>query len=199
MSAGTDAPDVIDALAGIGAGSDADALRRARPAARENAQLAHTALFAPTDASRMSVIERHAIAAWTAALAGAAATAEPHRRALAEAAPDVDAALETALPEAAAIGPYGAYPPGPLSIEDEDGPHWTASAPLRAAVGGRLAAALEHAHLLTYRPRDADRAALGRLGEAGWSDTGIVTLSQLVSFVHFQLRVVAGLRALQEA
>ena len=36
-----------------------------------------------------------------------------------------------------------------------------------------------------------------RLEDAGWSATGIVTLSQLVAFLAFQLRVVAGLTALQ--
>ncbi|MFW8745418.1 CMD domain protein, partial [Mesorhizobium japonicum] len=55
-----------------------------------------------------------------------------------------------------------------------------------------------HAHLLTYHPRDAHDAALRALLDAGWSTTGIVTLSQLVSFLHFQLRVVAGLTVLKE-
>jgi uncharacterized protein YciW len=32
--------------------------------------------------------------------------------------------------------------------------------------------------------------------DAGWSTTAIVTLSQLVAFLSFQVRAVAGLRAL---
>ena len=32
--------------------------------------------------------------------------------------------------------------------------------------------------------------------EAGWSSTAIVTLSQLVAFLSFQVRVVAGLQTL---
>jgi CMD domain protein len=63
----------------------------------------------------------------------------------------------------------------------------------------RLAAALEHAHLLIFHPRDASPAALQKLLDAGWSTTDIVTLSQLVSFLSFQIRVVAGLRALAGA
>jgi uncharacterized protein YciW len=53
--------------------------------------------------------------------------------------------------------------------------------------------------LLVFRPRDASPAALQSLLDAGWSTTGIVTLSQLVAFLSFQIRVVAGLRALAAA
>ena len=35
--------------------------------------------------------------------------------------------------------------------------------------------------------------------DAGWSTTGIVVISQLVAFLSFQIRVVAGLRAMQHA
>jgi hypothetical protein len=55
---------------------------------------------------------------------------------------------------------------------------------------------LEHAHLLVFRPRDASPAAMQALLDAGWSTTAIVTLSQLVAFLSFQVRAVAGLRTL---
>jgi CMD domain protein len=64
------------------------------------------------------------------------------------------------------------------------------------SLGGRLTAALEHAHLLVLRPREATPEALERLLAVGWSTTGIVTLSQLVAFLAFQVRVVHGLRQL---
>ncbi len=64
------------------------------------------------------------------------------------------------------------------------------------SLGDRLGAALEHAHLLVFRPRESSPAALVALADAGWSTDGIVTLSQLVSFLAFQLRVAAGLRLL---
>jgi uncharacterized protein YciW len=35
--------------------------------------------------------------------------------------------------------------------------------------------------------------------DAGWTTTDVVTLSQLVSFLAFQIRVIAGLRALAAA
>ena len=65
-----------------------------------------------------------------------------------------------------------------------------------ASLARRLAAALEHAHLLVFRPRDAAPAAMQALLDAGWSTTGIVTFSQLVAFLSFQVRAVAGLRTL---
>ena len=39
-------------------------------------------------------------------------------------------------------------------------------------------------------------AAMQALLDAGWSTTAIVTLSQLVAFLSFQVRAVAGLRTL---
>ncbi|MEN9420384.1 MAG: hypothetical protein RI988_4005 [Pseudomonadota bacterium] len=52
------------------------------------------------------------------------------------------------------------------------------------------------AQLLTTDPRRGDRAALQALREAGLPDSAIVALAQLVAFLSFQTRVVAGLRAL---
>lgn len=65
-----------------------------------------------------------------------------------------------------------------------------------ASLSARLAAALEWAHLLTLDPRRGDRAALQRLHEAGLADAAIVALAQLVAFLSYQTRVVAGLRVL---
>ena len=50
--------------------------------------------------------------------------------------------------------------------------------------------------MLVFHPRDAAPAHLQALIDAGWSTTGIVTLSQLVAFLAFQIRAVTGLRAL---
>ena len=51
-------------------------------------------------------------------------------------------------------------------------------------------------YLLVFRPRDAAASDVKALLAAGWSNTGIVTLSQLVAFLSFQIRVVTGLRVL---
>ena len=50
--------------------------------------------------------------------------------------------------------------------------------------------------MLVFHPRDADARSLQSLLDAGWSTTEIVTLSQLVAFLSFQIRVVAGLKVL---
>ena len=110
-----------------------------------------------------------------------------------------DAALAAAIrgeaERAAARGPFGRFPAGPLSAEDSAGTEHHADA---AALGARLAIALDHAHMLLFHPRDASPAWLQRLVDAGWTTPAIVTLSQLVAFLSFQIRVVAGLRAMQQ-
>ena len=62
----------------------------------------------------------------------------------------------------------------------------------------RLATVLRHADLLTVRPSAVTPAHHDQLAEAGLTVTDIVTLSQLVAFVSYQLRVVAGLAVLAE-
>lgn len=61
-----------------------------------------------------------------------------------------------------------------------------------------LDAGLAHADMLVQRPRDAAPEHLRALEAAGWDADGIVTLSQLISFLTFQLRVAHGLRVLAE-
>ncbi|MEQ6895935.1 CMD domain protein [Microbacterium sp. KR10-403] len=192
--------DLIDTLVGIAPGDPLDALRAKRPVARADAQTTYDALVAaPADLARATALERAAIGYWVAALSSAAALAAHYRALVADVDATVADALDAALPAASTTGPYGAYPAGPLSVEDEEGLHYNATDELRAVVGGRLAAALEHAHLLTFRPRDASPDALQSLLDAGWSTDGVVTVSQLVAFIHFQLRVVTGLAVLKEA
>jgi CMD domain protein len=188
--------DVIDRLLGVSEGDALFALREQRPDAKRNAQASYDALFASDELEHVSQLERLAIAFWAVALTRSPSAAH-YRELLAADSPATLAALEAALPGAVTTGPYGDFPAGPLSAENVAGPHWEPSAELTAAVGIRLAAALAHAHLLTYRPRDSSDDALQALLDAGWSTTGIVTLSQLVSFLNFQLRVVAGLTVLK--
>ena len=185
--------DVIDTLAGIAPGAHLDTIRNLRKQARDNAQNSYLALFAPEDPGDVPLDDRFIVATFVAALHGDATTAgyyadrldEPCRQSV---------ATEVAL--ATTKGPYGAYPKGPLSAEDTPGPIYRASPPSRACLGPSRAAALEHAHMLVFHPRDASPEHLQALLAAGWSTTGIVTISQLVAFLAFQIRVVAGLRTL---
>jgi uncharacterized peroxidase-related enzyme len=66
------------------------------------------------------------------------------------------------------------------------------------AAPAALQAALHWAGVLTIKPRAGDRAALQALQKAGLSDTAIVALAQLVAFLSYQTRVVAGLKALAQ-
>jgi len=183
-------PDTIDRLAGITPGSALDTVRRLRSEARTQAQASFDALFHPVDPSAMNLHERAAVALFVARLHGDAATEALYGELLGDAPLRASVLAEAA--QAAGRGPYGHYPPGPLSREDVPGPEWQAN----PALGTRLAAALAHAHMLVLHPRDASPPHLAALVAAGWSADGIVTLSQLVAFLSFQIRVAAGLRAM---
>lgn len=193
----TDA-DVIDALVGITPGSPLATIRSRRPEARTHAQGTYRALFEPTSLGRFTAQERFLVATFVAGLHRATEVADHYAARLTErGAPATLAdAVAAAVAEAETTGPYGRYPAKPLSRENAVGPTYRASAATRRALGPHLAAAFEHAHLLVFHPRDAAAADLQALLDAGWSTTDIVTLSQLVAFLSFQIRVVAGLRAL---
>jgi len=192
----TDA-DVIDALVGITPGSALDAIRARRPEARAHAEATYRALFTPGVPGGVTAHERFAVGTFVAGLHGATAIAAAYARRLAEsgAPAALRDAVDAAVKEAVTHGPYGSYPAGPLSREDTAGPIYRVGA-ARGALGARLAAAFEHTHMLVFHPRDAAPPSLQALLDAGWSTTDIVTLSQIVAFLSFQIRVVIGLRAL---
>jgi alkylhydroperoxidase domain protein len=54
----------------------------------------------------------------------------------------------------------------------------------------------QHAELLSTRPADAEPGDLQALADVGLSTSEIVTLSQVIAFVSFQVRVIAALGAL---
>ncbi len=194
---GTEA-DVIDALVGIGAGSPLDAIRARRPEARTHAQASYRALFAPAVPGDVTAQERFAVGSFVTGLHGDPAIAAFYAAGLSAcgASTALREAVDAAIVEARAAGPYGSFPPGPLSREDTAGPVYRVGERARRVLGRRLAAAFEHMHLLVLHPRDAEPAALQALLDAGWSATDIVTLSQIAAFLSFQIRVVVGLRAL---
>lgn len=193
----TDA-DVIDTLVGIASGSPLDAIRARRPEARTHAQASYRALFAPEVPGDVTAQERFAVGSFVTGLHGEAAIAAFYAAGLSAsgASASLREAVDAAIAEARAHGPYGSYPAGPLSREDTAGPVYRVGEKTRRALGPRLAAAFEHMHLLVLHPRDADSAALQTLLNAGWSATDIVTLSQIAAFLSFQIRVVVGLRTL---
>ena len=199
MVSGTDA-DLIDALVGITPGSPLDAIRARRPEARAHAQATYRALFAPESLGNVTAQERFAVGAFVSGLHGVTAVADRYAARLAEngASAALKEAVDAAIKEAKTHGPYGRYPAGPLSREDSAGLRYRVEAATRRTLGPRLAAAFEHVHMLVFHPRDAAPAALQALLDAGWSTTDIVTLSQIVAFLSFQIRVVSGLRTLAD-
>ena len=195
-------PDVIDRLAGIAPGSHLDQVRAQREQARTNAQQSYLSLFAPTPPvfGNFEIADRFAVAAFVAGLHGQPEVARFYADALAGqgARAGVAEAIAIETRRGAAEGPYGSYPSGPLSKEDAPGPSYAVSAAQYPVLGERLSAGLVHAHLLVFHPRDSSAAALQALLDAGWSSTEVVTLSQLVAFLAFQIRVVIGLKALAQ-
>ncbi len=63
----------------------------------------------------------------------------------------------------------------------------------------RWTAILRHVDLVTERPKDATQADIAALRAAGVAEADIVRLSQLVAFVNYQVRVIAGLRLIGAA
>lgn len=187
--------DIVDRIAEVT--PELDALRRRRPVTREQLQASFDALFQPISTEHVSQEERELIAAFATALAG---TDDPTAafyaaRAVEADAPRAAVVLAEAV-EYAVTGPFGTYAELGLQSENTEGARYAPSDVATSALGEHLAAALAHTHLLVLRPREASGADLGRLLSAGWSADGIVTLSQLVSFLAFQQRVVTGLRTL---
>lgn len=186
--------DIIGLLAGIAPGSPIDRLRDQRPQARENAQLSFEALFEPREPGTFALAERYAVGAFVAQLHGFATATAFYLDLLG----DEDEALvdpvRAAARSAQGSGPAGAYREPAVAAESTPGPVWRAPEGLEP----RLGAALAHAHMLVFRPREASPDDLRALAAAGWSADDIVSLSQLVSFLAFQLRAAWGLRVLSQ-
>ena len=68
---------------------------------------------------------------------------------------------------------------------------------LALAIPPALEAMKHFAATLTTHPRSGDRAAIEALKAAGLAEEAIVALAQLVSFLAYQTRLVAGLLAMK--
>lgn len=63
----------------------------------------------------------------------------------------------------------------------------------------RRAAMVRHVDLVTERPRAATRQDIQALKAVGMKEADIVRLAQLIAFVNYQVRVIAGLKLLEAA
>jgi CMD domain protein len=190
--------DIIDHLAGIEPGSSLDAIRARRSQARENAQRSYLSLFEPADFCDVAAADRYSVAIFVAGIHGEPAVVNFYLAKLTRAGgrAELVETLKAEIERGKTSGPYGAFPAGPLSTEDKTGLIYRLAEDRKSVMDGKLAAALEHAHMLVFRPRDASPADMQALLDAGWSSSGIVVLSQLVAFLSFQIRSIAGLRTL---
>lgn len=166
--AANDFPDHINRLAGIVSGSALDNLRAQRPEALAYAQGSYVALLEPEDPGGVSRLEREAIGLRVAMLERSQVVADFHLARLREI--GVDEQTITAI-----VGlPEG----GPLD--------------------DRLRAILAHTDLLTRASGNGSPAAIAALRAAGLEPRDIVTASQLIAYLSYEIRVLATLRAMEE-
>ncbi|WAJ29352.1 CMD domain-containing protein [Antarcticirhabdus aurantiaca] len=99
------------------------------------------------------------------------------------------------LKDAAGAAHYDAL----LAKAVPDAPTAALADPGHAPADPRLAEIVRRVDLLTLTPEAATREDVERLRAAGLDDPAIVTLTGLVAFVNYQLRVAAGLRMLKGA
>ena len=162
--------DVTSSLAGVAPGSPIAELRAQRPEAMQHAQGSYAALFDPAEPFGLSSIERFATALRVTVIHDAAEATEHYQQRLVEAGASPEIVAAAALQDA-----------GSASQADP-------------AVPPRLQAILSHADLLATRPVEATPDHLQALADAGLATVEIVQLSQIVAFISFQVRVVAGLQ-----
>lgn len=62
----------------------------------------------------------------------------------------------------------------------------------------RLKAIIRHTDLVTLNPKEATADDISALRSAGLDDADIVRLSELIAFLSYQIRVIAGLRLMAE-
>jgi uncharacterized protein YciW len=163
--------DVIDAILGADATGKIAELRTRKPHLAEELQDYYRALFEPEalSAEAFPLADRYLIAVRVASHTGSAAVADWY----------ANLATEAGVP-----GEMIAR------MRDIDTP-WTDQ--------NRFGAAVRRADLVTTRPSATEAGHIQELKDAGLSPAGILSLSQVIAFVSYQLRLIAGLRALGEA
>lgn len=164
----TASPDLLNSLAGIESGSRVGELRNQRSEIADAIQGSYNALLVADDSTSVSRVERGLIALRVAVLEESAPLIEHYRGYLAEA---------------------GAPAESVSAVESNT---------LGGGLSPRLKAILKHADLLTKEPIAATPAHLAELQAQGLSAADIVTISQLIAFLSFQVRAIAGLKLLAE-
>ena len=169
MTSSLPAVDVIDALVPLRAASPVYAVRHQRDKVVAATQGSDDAIFDPS-LSGPTLAERLLAAHMIARLAGSTALQAHYRSRL------------LALPSLT--------PPQKAALNS--------AVPTDPSADPRLSAILTFTGTLAERPVEGDREALLRLPAAGLSTPEVIALAQLIAFVSYQLRVIAGLQAIAE-
>jgi CMD domain protein len=167
VSATAQTTDVIDRILGIGEAGPVAEIRRQKPLLAEQLQAYYQSIFDPTavSARALSVADRAVVAVRVASFTRSEAVAAWY----AELAAENGVSAET------------------IARARDIATPWTED--------NALGAAIRHADLLTTRPSDSRQSDLQALKDAGLTPAGILSLSQTIAFVSYQLRLIAGLRA----
>ena len=162
--------DAINSILGAGDTGRIAELRNRKPHLAEELQTYYRSIFEPEPASAAAfpVVDRLLVAVRVASHTGSTAVAAWYAGLAANA--GVSAATIDRVRDVATP--------------------WTDETPLGAAI--------RRADLVTTRPSATEPADVQTLKDAGLSPAGILSLSQTIAFVSYQLRLIAGLRALGE-
>jgi CMD domain protein len=165
------AADAIDAILGAADDGPIATLRGQRPRLAAELQDYYRALFEPEVGSAMAfpLLDRYLVAVRVASHTASEAMADWY----------ADLALAAGTSSETLVRVRDVAAPWPEAT--------------------RLGAAIRHADLLTLRPIATSPADLQALKDAGYTPAGILSLSQTIAFVNYQLRLVAGLRAFGES
>lgn len=163
------APQDVKAAPSFPASPAIAALRARRPEVQINTDASRALLFSDEIATSLTPADRYAVAAYAARLSG---DPELEGHYLSRAG---EAGLEHEIQMAVAVGDVE-------GLEDD-----------------RLRLVLNYARTLVETPKDGDKRWIEALAAAGLSPADIVALSQLVAFLTYEIRLAAGLRAIEGA
>ena len=164
----TDTRDSINELAGIAPDSPVGQLRAERPEVVRAAQGSYRALLEPDDPAGVSRREREMIALRVAVLTPSPTVAASHRD-----------RLRTLGATDADLAAIEQFPDG-------------------AGLSPRETAILRYTDRLTREPGTARPEHIAAVKAAGLSPRDIVTIAQLIAYMSFAVRLLAGLRLLAE-
>ena len=169
--------DIIDQMVGLAPGNPLHTLRHQRDKVAAATQGSYDAMF-DVAVEGLSVTERLLVALYACSLSQALELSQHYRSRLV--ALKVDPALLATVESAAE------------SVAESSGATAADAEP-------RLRAMLAFTHTLITNPIAGDKPALMKLTQAGLTTPAAVALAQLIAFVSYQLRLVAGLKAMQAA